>query len=435
MYTSSDYIAAAAPRKAFIRDQLAAFKAQAKSFEADIDRLGALLERTREEMASYLLADVDDEALTSLETKLRYPGLLKIKRGFEAKLARAEKDRARYEATPEIEHYDFHVSRINDDLADLTDPRQAFNAQLEIWHDNSWFQELDGRGFFALNYDASFFDHFWDWRAVSLLMEDLEDSLEVEYPDSEAVREAYRTLRSEADPVLEAWDDLRKRLEELRALKARYDKTVSAPERLFGEMYESLTEAILDHLDSCDDALRIAIADSDPFMVTFLKKESGLAHQVSYLKQLVITRIETHVQALEAERTKIDRKLSKYRRKRKTVDAATIVGLRNHKEFKWNKRHAKIDKLRDRITNFKRYDQGTFTEDYLWWDAMTRAAPADDIYEVSTFRRAHPEWDWRSHHDRWAETDVNGGAMDTAAEALAERMRPADDDDWASDAS
>ncbi|PIV99538.1 MAG: hypothetical protein COW42_10735 [Deltaproteobacteria bacterium CG17_big_fil_post_rev_8_21_14_2_50_63_7] len=448
MPNTRDLLQFARPKRQFLEQQRDRLNEQSESFDLDMKRLRTLLQRTNKEMASYLLAEVDDDALGLLQVKLRYPMLIEIKRGFESKLADVEQEKLRFEAMPEIQHYDFHIGQVEDEIAELREPRDAFLAQVKAWSDNEWFVELNERGFFSPTYKPTFFNHFWDWRAVSMLMEVLEDKLGQDFPNLDAVKKAYTDLRTEVDPLTEAWDDLITKANTLSGLKGDYAETLLAPDRIFLEMYEALTEAILDHLESCSDALRLEIAAEDVFMATFMKKSTGLTKQLQYLSELRATRILTAIQKLDAEIAKLNRKIFKAERKYKSVDQKTIDGLRDLKSDKWEKRHEKLGAMRSRISDFKDYDQGAFTTNYLWWDLMTRGAPGQDIYEVRTFRRANPDWDWRSHVDPFTAptqskashsgTDTStDSAMDRAALALTQQMQPAasKDDGWDTDAS
>lgn len=441
-YTSRDFLEIAAPRRQFLIEQRDKLQEHTQEFDADIARLGKLHQRTRNELASYLLAEVSDPELGALEERLSYPGLLDIKRGFEEQLAKSEAERQELEATPEIQHHEFHVSRVNDEMAALREPCQAYRAQRDGWTENQWFAELDARSFFSHDYEPSFFNRFWDWRAVSFLMDEVEDTLDIDLPTPEKVREAWRLFTAEADPVLEAFDDLKRELSELTSLKERHEALLRAPDEIFRDMVGELSRAVLDHLDSCHSSIKSRMARNDNYLVTFFKKESGLSKQLQYLKELKTVRINPLLQSLNLEIDKLQRKIWKARRKYKTYNADSIKKMHNFKEDKWRKRHSKLHKVRDRVSNFKKYQQGDFSSDYLWWDVMTRGAPGDDLYEVRSFRRSNPQWNWRTYEDPWddgpafsSHSSHNEGAMDTAAMALADGMHPRDDDDWSMDVS
>ena len=438
-YTSQDFLAVAVPRFRFLKAQQDRLRQEEEAFDEDIARLEALHERARQEMASYLLAEVGDDDIDALQARLQYPGLMAIKDRFEAELAAAEAARVELEASPEIEHYDFHVSHTQDELDALSEACKSYRGRMESWQKSRWFLELDGRGFFDRSYRPSFFNHFWDWRAVSWLMDDVEDKLDLDFATPEQVRDAWVALRDEALPVLEAENDLAAKLQALVHLKARHEALRAAPEQIFQRLIHALGEAVLDHLDSCSEHLKLSMANEDRYLVTFFKKDTGLERQIQYLKELKVARIQPLIQSINAEMAKLSQKVTKAQRKFKTYDARTIMGMRDLKEEKWAKRHTRLGKIRGRVAGFKTYEQGDFTEDYLWWDLMTRGAPADDIYEVRTFRRRRPGWNYRTHEDRWGNhhhhPEPSRTAMDDAADELTERMHPSDDDDWSLDAS
>jgi hypothetical protein len=436
-YNSQDFLAAARPRYAFLKEQRQKLQHQHDVYTADIERLETLHERTRDELASYLLAEVGDTELNALQRRLRYPGLLSIKSGFEAELRESEAERAELAANPDVEHNEFHDGQARDEMAALQEAVDSYRLRIGGWQSSKWFKELDDRGFFEHDYEPDLFDQFWDWRAVSWLMDDLEEDLDLDFATPAAVRDAWVGLDQESSPVLEAFDDLGARLQHLHDLKTRHDGLVAAPPLIFQRMVVALSAAVLDHLDSCPPDLKTTLAREDPYLVTFFKKETGLGKQVQYLKQLQVVRIQAPMQSLTAEMDKLTRKAQKAERKFKYYDARTIEGMRVLKEEKWAKRHAKLAKVRGRVAGFKQYEQGDFGDDYLWWDVMTRGAPGDDIYEVRTFRRQRPRWDYRRHEDRWHHhhhQEPSQTAMDTAADELADRMQPAGSD-WDSDAS
>ncbi len=437
-YTSRDFLAAAQPRFEFLSEQKRLLEAEAQAYDDDIIRLNALHQRTRDELASYLLAEVGDDELGALQKRLRYPGLKSVKAEFERELRQSEAERVQLAAHPDVEHNAFHVGQARDDMASLQEAVESYRHRRVAWRASKWFTELDQRGFFDRDYAPDFFDHFWDWRAVSWLMDELEEDLELDLATPDTVRAHWVALVTESEPVLEAYRDLERRVAELTELKARHDELVKAPALIFQRMVKTLGEAVLDHLDSCPLPQKTQLAQKDPFLVTFFKKDAGLAKQLQYLRQLRTTRIVSVMQSIDAELNKLGRKTQKAQRKHKYFDEATILGMRDLKREKWSKRHAKLAKIRGRVAGFKHYEQGDFHEDYLWWDAMTRGAPADDIYEVRTFRRRNPHWDWRTHEDRWhshRHEEPSRTAMDNAADELADRMQPAVGDDWDGDAS
>ncbi len=434
MATSNDFLDAAEPRQRFLIKQRDALRARRSAFKEDAKLFETRLERTLKELASYLLAEIEDDDLQRLQERLGYPGLLPIKRRFEARLEQAAAQRRQMEATDDIQHFDFHLSHNDTELDDIRDAYNDLRSRVDTWASSQWFLELEGRGFFEPDYDAAFFDWFWDWRAVSLLMEDLEDLIDVDFATPENLKEAYAALRAEADPVIGLWDDLQKRRNQLLNLKTRYDGLVAAPETLFGELYEALSEAVLEHLDACPQDVLIGLAKGDKHLTIFLKKAAGLEKQAQYLKELITVRIDTLINGLDREIDKLSRKMTKARRKMKYYSDESIANMRNHKEAKWTKRHLKLNKIQSRINGFKRYKDGSFSEDYLWWDVITRGAPGDDLYEVRAFKRDNPTWDWRHHEDPWEQDTTTQGIMDSAADELTDRMSPADDD-WGFDGS
>ena len=114
LYSSRDFLAVARARYDFLRQQKEQLQQEARAYSDDIARLDTLHQRTRDELASYLLAEVGDDDLRALQDRLRYPGLLGIKQQFEAELRQSEAERVALEATPEIEEME---TKLNDTTA------------------------------------------------------------------------------------------------------------------------------------------------------------------------------------------------------------------------------------------------------------------------------------------------------------------------------
>jgi len=165
--------------------------------------------------------------------------------------------------------------------------------------------------------------------------------------------------------------------------------------------------------------------------VTFLKKFVGVSKQLDYLRQLQVSRVDGHLQSLEAQAQELERKILKYQRKPgKFKSEDELAGLRKMDHDKWERRRRKIQKVRTRVAGFHKYDKGAITSDYLWWDVISGRAHGDDLYEVRTFREAHPDWDYRSYDDGLSSSGLDDdarAAMDmAAADLVAEAV--ADDD-------
>jgi len=218
---------------------------------------------------------------------------------------------------------------------------------------------------------------------------------------------------------------------------------LAAPERLLSELYRELGKAALEHLQSCPEELRLNLAQGDPHLNAFLKKERGVQKQVQYLRELSVTRLDSRLQQLHQELNKLDAKLHKLemqrrRGKRKRYSAADLARTRQVKPEKWKKRREQTQALRGRIVQFDRYDQGSWTAGYLWWDLMTKGARGDDLFEVREFHQRNPNWNHKSYHDPTTDPasvqygimhdPLENQAMDHAAEDLADSMTTSHDD-------
>ena len=448
MANARQYQDAMQTRLGFLRQQWTLLQQQRQEFDADVQRLSQLLERTRAELVGYLLPEVDDEELTALQERLSYPGLLPIKRQTDARLAEVEQRRAQLGATEQVQHNEHLVSKVTDELAEIAEAHARLQQELKPWHNSQWFHRLYRSKYFAEDYEPDLVGWLRDWRSVSFLMSDLEQAGLPEFDDSIAVRKRYQALRGQADPVMQLHTDLTRRKEQLLAAKAEYDQLGQAPGLLVAELYQQLGRAILDHLYSCPDDVRTRLAAGDHHLAMFLRKEAGLGKQVQYLRELAVTRVDQRRDDLQQQIAKLERKTArlagKIMRGRAPYysddDVARMLAL---KQDKWERRQAKLRKLRQRVGGFDRYDRGSFLQDYLWWDLITNRARADDIYEVRIFRQQHPTWDHRQYVGPGRQSDSLGErvadeVMDQAAVALAHDMlsdRESPDGDWADDGS
>ena len=210
---------------------------------------------------------------------------------------------------------------------------------------------------------------------------------------------------------------------------------MTAPERLLGELYSELGAKILSSMRSMPQVQREKIASLDPNLNNFMKKELGLTKQAQYLRELRVSRVDANSQQVEQEIAKVKRKIQKLkmqqmRGKRKRYSNDDLARMRNVKAEKWGKRRLKVEKIRRQVSEFTRYQDGSIREDFLWWDLLTNSSYADDIYEVTDYRRRFPDWDHRRHRDPWDDDDDSGQAnafMDDAADDLVSSMAEQDD--------
>jgi hypothetical protein len=436
MYVGPDqFLQAIYARRGFLQENRDALQLQLIEYSNEVDRLSKLSQRNDQEMASYLLAEVEDHDLKKLEKKLRYPQLLKIKRQFEAQLQQDQQQKAQMETQHEVVHIDFHLSQVKDELATISDAYQSLKKETDAWFQSPWFVQLHTRGFFNPTYKPGFLDRFHDWRAMSFLMEDLERQHRVDFPTADKVRDTWIKRKDEFEPINELWGDLQQRLRALEHLAQTYKDLCDAPQRLFQQMLDALTAAINQHLDSCPEDLRVELASQDKYLITFLNKKSGLHHQIQYLREIPQVRIQPQLQALDRDLTKLDAKARKVLYKRRYVSVTDYEKMRSFDPSKWDKRHASLRDTRTRISSFHKYQKGSFVSDYLWWDVMTGGARGDDLYLVRTFHQRHPHWDHQRWQDPWERDGftTSSSAFDDAADALTQSARDAEQ--WDSDIS
>jgi len=312
-----EWIEAAKARHAFFEEQQQRLLAERKGYTQEVERLSELLGRTRQELVGHLLPDLDDEALTALEQRFSYAGgLLPVKHRTEEQLAVVAREKAALEATDDVANIEFHLSRAADERAELKETYTALKAELQLWLDNRHWQALVTRGWFTPGYRAGLLDRLRDWRAASFLMAMLEYQRPgKKYQSAEALRADYARLRGTADPVFEAYEDLGRRQEGLRELKARYEALCEAPAKLMQELYAELGKAIQGHFEALPDDTRQSLAGNDRDLALYLTKERGLTKQIDYLQELTVTRIDGPLQALADQQVRLGAKIQKMQAK------------------------------------------------------------------------------------------------------------------------
>ena len=125
---------------------------------------------------------------------------------------------------------------------------------------------------------------------------------------------------------------------------------------------------------------------------------------------------------------KLELKLEKLRYKRARgkyvfVTASDVGSLDSLPYEKWQSRRASYAKTRARLTGFNQWERGSFVQDFLWWDLITRGAHGGDLHEVMHFHQQHPGWSVDSFHDpmggsHHAAEHANDLAADAAGDAM-----------------
>ena len=437
MFGISDYLEACNYRKGFLDQQREWLFQERHQYDADAKRLQSELDRVRQEMAGYLIPEVNDEHLAELQKHLECPGLLDIKNDYEKRFDAAERRRVQLETMDEIQHYDERIKSARKLVGELQPRHNELRSEFMHWSGSKWYAQLDRRGYFEKDYWAGFFTRFWDWRAVSFLMADLEKGgAQLSFQTPDELKRHYWKLQEEYKVVMPEYDGRVAQRDRILALKTEHQECVTAPERLLGELYRDLGAAVLDYMNSMPQARRELLASMDPNLNDFLRKEIGIKKQIQYLEILAVSRIDSSAQQVDLERAKIDQKIQKLEMKRrrgkqKWYSQEDIERMRTVKAEKWAKRKMKTEKIRRKITDFNKYDQGSVTDDFLWWDLITNASYGDDIYEVREHRKRFPDWNHRRHRDPWAADDDDDHVdafMDNAASDLASSMAENDSD-------
>ena len=444
MPNANAYFEIADARLTFLRQQALEILNASKLYSESADRFGALLHRTWRELIGYLLPEVDTATLTALQKRLGYPGLLPIRVDFQTKLRAAVERKLELERLDEVAHRAIVEAPLQDQLSEIDEPHQAMKNSVEWWQDNLRHADLTSRGYFGPRPDTGIVARPQNWRTASFLMRDAERHFNVRFERAAAMRDHYISLLGDFEPLAELKTELERQLEHITALNDEHAALTRAPVEMGQDLYRRLGEALRDHVESAPTEALYDAATGDEHFIMFLKKLKGLEKQERYLRELRVTRIKSLQASVAQQISKLERKVRKRRNKHwrgkfNHVSQSEYDGLANFKADKWAKRHTRLTKLRTRIDDFDRYDDGSFGDHFLWWDVMTKRAPADDLYEVKTYRERygdfaedHPHALLESALGEWAAEDES--LMAEAADSMADDMMSGSDH-WSADAS
>jgi len=432
MHGINQYLEACYYRESFLQDQMGWLHFEKAQHAKEIEGLESVLVRTRREFGGYLIPEVSDDYLEGLESRLSCYGLIDTKREYEDLFAVVEERTEELEGMDEIQNYDARISVANAALDEVRPEHTKQNAAMRYWSNSKWFESLNRRGYFEEKYQPWFFNRFFDWRAVSFLMSDLEENAKLKFDEPEPLRAHFRKLRADADAINEVYNERLQQVTRIGDLHSEYQDLLARPEQLLAELYQALGEKIITHLEACPNEMRMRLAAEDVALNKYLQLVIGVRKQIQYLRELSITRLDSRIDQTQIELDKSRRKieklrLQKIRGKYKRFSDDDIERMRNVKQDKWNRRRLKTEKLRKRISEFDRHEHGSCSDDYLWWDLITKGSNGDDLFEVQEHRRNHPDWDYRTYKDSFT-TNYDEPLWDDAAEDLASSMSARDDD-------
>jgi len=115
MYGITEYLEACEYRKRFVSEQLDGLKQERQSFAADAERLEGVAEEMRLETVGYLLPEIQDDYLATLEDRLSYPGLLPIKREYDRRFQEAENRRVELAGMDEVQLHEYHFHQATEE--------------------------------------------------------------------------------------------------------------------------------------------------------------------------------------------------------------------------------------------------------------------------------------------------------------------------------
>jgi hypothetical protein len=434
------YLDALMARQAAIEAEAKALDAERERYVAQATTFDEQVERNRRELAGYLVPDIDDESLLALETRFHYPSLVAQKRPYVEVIAAAESARLTLEADPAFVGRE--VTRLENQgtLADIGPALADVRQHKAPWDAEHRHAKLVNAGFYG-DGPSSLWRRFTFWRQGSLLMAALERRGLPRFSDLEDLRARWLKIASEHDPLARAEADANAALASVVALEARHAQLLAEPARQFQLCFEALGRALVDHLLALPEDSLVEFARQDPSLNSFLKKHAGLKKQATYLRELAQVRLAPAVANLRAEANKTHDKARRTsaklsRGKRIAVTQADIAKTRQVPADKWDKRRQSTARMRERIGTYHDYDRGSFLTTYLWWDAMTRGAPGDDLYEVKTFHAANPDWTPDAFVDPAASAlTAHESYRDDAASAFADQLMSDSPDQSLFDAS
>lgn len=397
MSQAKAYVSALFERQQAYANEANALRAELQLHTDDAARLEAQLERNRRELAGYLVPDIDDETLTALEKRFHYPALKAEKARFVAAIAAAEAERAALEADETFINREISRIEAQETLADVGPSYDELRIQKEPWDATPRHTLLLKLGFYDPSPPSDFLRRFSFWRHGSFLMAALEKLKLPRFKNLIDLRARWLAIDNDFKPLHEAVTFANATLAHMDELETRHQQLLAEPSNQFKACFEAVGNLLVDHLLAVTEDARVQYARQDPSLASFLKKDAGLRKQVTYLQELALVRLGPAIQTLEAESQKAGSKAKRVQGKMArgrsvSVAQSDILGARSFPYDKWQKRRESFGKTRERIVSYHDYDRGSFVTNFLWWDAITRGARGEDLYEVRTFHERNPNW-------------------------------------------
>lgn len=445
MPSADAYFQVADERLTFLRQQVMELKATDKLYHQSAEGISETRDTIWRQLSGYLLPEIDEPTLAAAQAKIHFPGLLPIHRDFTQQLQAIQARREALNAREEVAHRGITEAPIHDQLAEITPSLDALEKEETWWSREYYYKVLVQNTWFNSGSPQGLFRRFANWRSASFLMRAAERKLKVSFKDSDDLRQYVNRMQADLRPLRELRAALTARLQEIAELNGEYKETLQAPMKLGVAMFEALSAAIREALETTPTEDLFRVAKGDKHLTMFLKRTIGMGKQQSYLRELRVSRIKPLITQTNKQISKLERKVSKRRAKHwrgkfNRITQTEYEGLKEFKAEKWQKRQKRLAKLHQRIDGFDRHSEGSFGQHFLWWDFITKNAPGEDLYEVRTFKASSTE----NHPHALLEATLSGedasaqsdsshiGAA--AADAMADDML-AGSDDWGSDVS
>lgn len=378
---------------------------RAKARLDELDRLHeerrALLlrrrEETTEELTRALLPELTPEALASAARATGFPGLLQQdfvgraeteRRALEARVAGIEAD-PRWRDRKLLR--DPVVGRLTRAIAELEEFREPFASVVARCRHPRLARLLE-TGYGTPRYAVPFWrmSYYADWKAGDEILERFEGK-----GDFAAVLAEYL----EAARTLETYDPKIASLREEVAAGARLEEELGACRQGLESLearYHGLARiALAEHLEALPVESLGDVLETVPALGTVVKKWTGLDHQVRYLEAIRDVRIRPESDRLREAIRRLEKDVAKYHRPKNsgTVFPAEPFEKRFDpaRTQKLEKRIGRMGEAQERVFAFDRWDRGSFSSDFLWWDLVTDGkVDGDFIPEVRSHYETYP---------------------------------------------
>lgn len=427
-YTVRDFMAAARQRQAEITQTLSEIIAEGRTQQNRAKELADREAAALKDLGEALLPDLTP---ASYERVARLAGFQRYAQRNPA-LERERERTGLMEWVKKIEADPRYVDRLRlrdprtgtltRKIAELEDFRKPFaDTVAKCAHPR--LERLLEVGYGTPKYSVPFYTlaYYADWKAGDEILERFPD--DKEFGD---VLAEYRQAKESLDSYDASLDELRGKVAEIDDLVKRHDAAASDLTTLDARFLAQCQHEVAQHVADSPLSAIGPMLSADPNVELLAKKLDGLRHQREYFEELGRTQLGPMRQSLEEERAKLSHDVLKYQRPKKAY--TRFEGTKFEKRF--YSRREKVQKSLERYRNqqqtiydFHEYRRRPWSDDFLWWDAMTDARwDGSFIPSVVDWRMRHPGYEYRRDWD-----DDDRATAAAAAIATADHSRDSRD--------